>query len=64
MQITVPASGEVTLPVSVNLFYMPVVNTIIDLISGKAKGIAEFIFDGTAEVEKIKYPVHLKYSLV
>ncbi len=63
LQITVPGSGEVTVPVSVNLFFLPVVDTITNLITGKMKGQALFTFAGTATVESIPFPIRLNYSI-
>lgn len=63
LQITIPASGSKIIPLSVNLFFLPSVNVITDLISGKLKGNANFEFKGIARVENFDFPVTLKYSL-
>jgi len=63
LQITVPGNNFVTLPLSVNLFFLPVVSTITDLITGKMKGQALFKFVGTATIEQIPLPVTLTYSI-
>lgn len=64
LAITVPENDEIVLPISVNLFFLPIVDTITDLITGKTKGQASFKFSGTATIEQIPFPVTLNYSLV
>lgn len=61
--ITVPANNSVLVPVSVQLFYLPVINSIVSIISGKFKSMATFSLKGSAKVEDINFPVNLKYSL-
>lgn len=63
LQIVIPASGSKIIPLSVNLFFLPSVNVITDLISGKLKGKANFEFKGIARVENFDFPIILKYSL-
>ncbi len=64
LSITVPAQNETVIPVSVNLYFLPIVSTITDLITGKTKGQANFTFAGTATIEQIPFPVRLNYSLI
>lgn len=61
--ITIPANNSVLVPVSIELMYLPVINSIISIISGKFKSMATFNLKGSAKVEDINFPVNLKYSL-
>jgi hypothetical protein len=62
--ISIPAANSVLIPVSIELLYMPVINSIISIISGKFKSMATFILKGSAKVEDIPFPINLKYSLL
>lgn len=63
LNIAVPASNSVLVPISVQLFYLPVINSIISIISGKFKSMATFNLKGSVKVEDINFPINLKYSL-
>lgn len=63
LKILIPSQGEVTLPIAVNLFFLPVVNKITELITGKISGASIFEINGFANVEGLRFPVELKYTL-
>lgn len=62
--ISIPAVNSVLVPVSVELLYLPVINSIVSIISGKFKGMATFLLKGSAKIEDISLPINLKYSLL
>lgn len=62
--ISIPAANSVLVPVSIELLYLPVINSIVSIISGKFKSMATFLLKGSAKIEDINFPINLKYSLL
>lgn len=64
LNIIIPALNSVVIPVSINVFYQPVIKIFTDLISGKMKQLATFNLRGSVKVEDILFPLDLKYSIL
>jgi len=64
LNILIPALNSVMIPVSVNIFYQPIIKIFTDLISGKMKELAIFNLRGSVKVEDISFPLDIKYSML
>ena len=62
INIYIPEMGQSVIPISINLFFGPIVETIVSIIKGTFQKTATFQLKGNARIEDITLPINIKYS--
>jgi len=64
LNIDILALQQSVVPISVNLFYSPVIDSLIKMVTAANRTMAVFKLKGTATIEHIPLPLDLKYALL
>lgn len=63
-QLTIPANTEQVYKINLRLSITGVINSVIDIVSGKSSDTANIRFAGTVNFENLQLPVDLTYKLI